>query len=101
MDEDCFVSPVVMTVKSDKSVRIALSSQKLNDSCINLRPHMANMEELWDQVSVEITRDRAVQLFISKRDLDYAYGQMKLSKETSRQGIFAITGGNSANTTNS
>ena len=51
------------------------------------------MEELLNQISVEITRDRTKELNISKIDLDYAYGQMKLSKETSRQCVFAITGG--------
>ena len=55
---------------------------------------MPNMEELLNQISVEITRDRKLQLFISKIDLDYAYGQMKLSEETSRQCVFALTGGN-------
>ena len=45
VDEDCFVSPVVITVKNDKSVKIALDSRKLNDSCIKIRPHMPNMEE--------------------------------------------------------
>ena len=94
VDEDCFVSPVVITVKSDKSVKIALDSRKLNNSCIKMRPHMPNMEELLNQISVEITRDRKLQLFISKIDLDYAYGQMKLSEETSRQCVFALTGGN-------
>ena len=54
---------------------------------------MPNMEELLNQISVASTRDRTVQLFISKIDLDYAYGQMKLSKETSRRRLFAITGG--------
>ena len=93
VDEDCFVSSVVITVKNDKSVKIALDSRKLNDSCIKLRPHMPNMEELLNQISVEITRDRTKELNISKIDLDYAYGQMKLSKETSRQCVFAITGG--------
>ena len=93
VDEDCFVSPVVITVKSDKLVKIALDSRKLNDSCIKMRPHMPNMEELLNQISVEITRDRTMQLFISKIDLDYAYGQMKLSEETSRQCVFALTGG--------
>ena len=34
VDEDCFVSPVVKTVKNDKSMKIALDSEKLNDSCI-------------------------------------------------------------------
>ena len=93
VDEDCFVSPVVITVKNDKSVKIALDSRKLNDSCIKIRPHMPNMEELLNQISVEITRDRTKELNISKIDLDYAYGQMKLSKETRRQCVFAITGG--------
>ena len=93
VDEDCFVSPVVITIKNDKSVKIALDSRKLNDSCIKIRPHMPNMEELLNQISVEITRDRTKELNISKIDLDYAYGQMKLSKETSRQCVFAITGG--------
>ena len=93
VDEDCFVSPVVITVKSDKSVKIALDSRKLNDSCVKMRPHMPNMEEILNQISVEITRDRTTQLFMSKIDLDYAYGQMKLSEETSRQCVFALTGG--------
>ena len=94
VDEDCFVSPVVITVKSDKSVKIALDSRKLNYSCIKMRPHMPNMEELLNQFSVEITRDRTAQLSMSKIDLDYAYGQMKLSEETSRQYVFALAGGN-------
>ena len=46
VNEDCFVSPVVITVKSDKLIKIALDSRKLNDSCIKMRPHMPNMEEL-------------------------------------------------------
>ena len=92
--EDCFVSPVVITVKSDKSVKMALDSRILNDSCIKVRPHMPNMEELLNQILVEITKDRTKELRITKIDLDYAYGQMMLSEETSRQCVFAITGGN-------
>ena len=95
VDDDCFVSPVVITVKSDKSVKIALETRKLNESCTYMeeRPHMPNMEELVNQISVEKTRDRTMKLFMSKIDRDYAYGQMKLSEETSRQCVFAITGG--------
>ena len=74
VDEDCSVSPVVITVKNDKSVKIALDSRKLNDSCIKVRPHMPNMEKLLNQISVEITKDRTKELRISKIDLDYAYG---------------------------
>ena len=94
VDEDCLVSPVVRTVKNDISVKIALDSRKLNDSCFKVRPHMPNMEKLLNQITVEITNDRTKELRISKIDLDYAYSQMLLSEETSRQGVFAITGGN-------
>ena len=45
---------------------------------------MPNMEELLNQIPVEITRDRTNELRISKIDLDYANGQMKLSKETNQ-----------------
>ena len=95
VDEDCFVSPVVLTVKSDKTVKIALESLNINnDICITMRAHIPNTEELINQISVAFTRDRTVHLFISKVNLDYAYGQMKLSEETSQQCVFAITGGN-------
>ena len=56
--------------KNDKSIKNALDSRKLNDSCLKTRPHMPNMEELLNQISVKIT----MKLMISKIDLDYAYG---------------------------
>ena len=99
VDKDCFVSPVVITVKNVKSVKIAPDSQKLNDSCIKRRPHMPIMEELLNQISVEITRDRTLHLFISKNDLDYAYGQTKLSEEISREAYLQLLEQNLADTT--
>ena len=88
MDEDCFVSPVV---KSDKTANFALDYQKMKDSCIERRLHIPNIEDLPNEFSVEITGNQTVQIFILKVDLDYAYGQMKLSDETSQQCVFAIT----------
>ena len=38
VDEDCFVSLVVLTVKSDKLVKTGLDSRKQNDSYIKMRP---------------------------------------------------------------
>ena len=81
-------------MKNDKSVKIVFDSRKLNDSCIKVRPQMPNMEELLNQILVEITKDRTKKLKISKIDLDYAYGQMMISEETTRQCVFGITGGN-------
>ena len=92
-DEDCFVSPVVILVKRDKSIKFALDSRKWNDSCKEIRPEMPSMEELLNQFLVESKRGRTKKLIITEIDLDYAYGQMKLSKETCRLCVFAITGG--------
>ena len=38
--------------------------RKVNDSCLKRRPHMRNMEELLNQISVEIIRDQTTQLFL-------------------------------------
>ena len=80
VEEDCIVSSLGITVKSDKSVKIALASRKLNDSCKIMKPHLPTIEELLNQILVGITVDPIVQMF--KIDLDFSYGQMKLSEET-------------------
>ena len=68
--------------------------RKLNNICMKMRPHMPNMEELLYQTLTEVTRLQNESLWISKIDLKYAYGQLKLSKETRRQCNLPKTGGN-------
>ena len=92
IEEDCFVSPVVTTVKKDKSAKIALDARKLNDSCIKKKPHMPNMDELLNQISAELSKNDTDPIWISVIDLDYAYGQMELAPDTSKHCNFAITG---------
>ena len=89
--DNCFVSPVVITVKK-KLVKIALDSRKLNDSCTKIRPYLPNIEELLNQLSNELTREPAEPLRKSRTDLEYAYGNLKLPEETSKDCNFAITG---------
>ena len=90
--ENCFVSPAVITIKKDKSVKIALDSRKLNDACIKRKAAMPNMEELISKISAKITKGNG-DIWMSKIDLDYAYGQAKLSKEAARHCVFSIIGG--------
>ena len=78
--------------KKDKTVKIALDARKLNDSCIEKRPHMPNMDELLNQISSELSNNERDPIWISVKGLDYAYGQMRLSPETSKHCNFAITG---------
>ena len=57
IEEDCFVSPVVITVKKDKTVKIALDARKLNESCVKKRPHLSKKEELPNQISAELSKN--------------------------------------------
>ena len=92
IDEDCFVSLVVITVKKDKTLKIALDARKLK--LREKRLHMPNMEELLNQISAELSRNDHDPIWISVIDLDYAYGQMKLAPEISKLCNFAVTGEN-------
>ena len=53
---------------------------------------MPKMEELLNEMLVENARAWTVHLFIQNIDLDYAYGQLKLSKQSSQQCVFTLTG---------
>ena len=55
---------------------------------------MPNMEELISRISRKISDGPADEIWISKFDLDYAYGQLLLSREARNRCIFAATGGN-------
>ena len=53
---------------------------------------MPNMEELISKISAQITKSNG-EIWMSKIDLDYAYGQAKLSKEAAKHFVFSIIGG--------
>ena len=54
---------------------------------------MPNMEELINKISAKITIGEG-EIWMSKIDLDYAYGLAKLSKEAAEHCVFSIIGGN-------
>ena len=79
----------------DKSVKIALDSKKLNEITVKRKTQMPNMEELISRISRKIANGLADEIWISKFDLDYAYGhQLILSRAARKLCIFAVTGGN-------
>ena len=94
IDENCFVSPAVIIVKKDKLVKIAVDSRKLNEITIKRKAQMPNIEELISRISRKIADGPADEIWFSKFDLDYAYGQLILSREARNLCIFAVTGGN-------
>ena len=80
IDENCFVSPAVITIKKDKTVKIVSDSRKLNEVTVKRKAQMPNMEELISRMSRKIADSEADEIWIAKFDLDYAYGQLPLSK---------------------
>ena len=74
LDEDCFVSPVVILVKNDKSIKIALDSRTLNDSCKKIyTTHAEHGVTIEPNLGRNYERPNR-ELKISKIDVDYAYG---------------------------
>ena len=53
---------------------------------------MPNMEELISKSSAEITKSNG-EIWMSKIDLYYAYGQATLSKEAAKHCVFSVIGG--------
>ena len=86
--EDCFVSPAVITVKKDKSIKVALDSRKLNEATIEKKAQMPNMEELISRISRKISEEQEGEKWITKLDFDYAYGQIKLNENTKKSMYF-------------
>ena len=70
--EDCFVSPAVITVKKDKSVKIALDSRKLDEITVKRKAQKSNMEELISRISRKISGVSDREVVATKLDFDYA-----------------------------
>ena len=80
LTEGCFVSPAVITVKKDKSIKIALDSRKLNEATIKKKAQLPNMEELISRIPRKIFEEQEGEVWITKLDFDYAYDQIKLNE---------------------
>ena len=90
--ENCFVSPAVITVKKDNSIKIALDSRQLNEITVKRKTQMPNMEELIPRISRKISEGEDGEVLATKLDFDYAYGQIKLDDDTKNLCIFTVTG---------
>ena len=98
--DDLFVSPVVITVKKDKSVKIALDSKKLNKAIHKNKYQMQSIDHRVDSVALYITqREKSPGTFwFSKIDLKYAYSQIPLDTTISKHCNFSILGGRATGT---
>ena len=92
-NEDQFISPILITVKKDGSLKIALDSKKLNEWVIKNKYQMPSKDELVDQIAQIITSKKHGRVWFTTVDSAYAYGQLRLALETARQCNASVVGG--------
>ena len=95
-----FISPVVTTVKSDQSIKVALESKILNDAIHKNKYQMQSIDHLLDKIGMKISKLKSQEgrLYFSKIDLKYAYSQLPLHPDTQKHCNFSILGGNATGT---
>ena len=96
--ENQFISPIVITVKRDGSLKIVLDSKELNKAVCKNKYQMPNIEDLMDRIAELISAKKPGKIWFSSMDLRYAYGQLQLSLKTAEQCNFALVGGRATGT---
>ena len=85
--EESFVSPAVITVKKDKSVKKRPEHKKTKRSSNQKKGKKVKMDELKSRILRKLSEGRDGENLVKKLDFDYAYGQ------TRNLCIFTVTGG--------
>ena len=93
-----FIQPVVITVKEDRSVKIALAAGSLNNALIKNKYQMPNLENLMEKVGEIVNDNKGGEVFFTSLNMQYAYGQTNLHPETAKDCNFQIVGGESMGT---
>ena len=98
--DEYFISPVVITVKKDKSVKIALGFKELNDAIHKNKYQMQSIDHLIDAVANYVSERSTEQgaFYFSKIDLKYDYRQIPLDPQLQKHCNFNILGGKATGT---
>ena len=92
------ISPIVITVKKDQTVKLALDSKKINKYIHKNKYQMPNINLLLDTIAQVMKSDKSNQILFTTIDLRYAYSQIPLDKSTREQCNFSLIGGNATAT---
>ena len=89
---DCFIAPIVITVKKGDSIKLALDAKPINRQLYRSKYQMPNVDEIIDGVSQIVTAKTQGMLYFTVLDLKYTYSQLRLTAETAKQCNFNIVG---------
>ena len=93
-----FISPIVITVKKDQSIKIALDSKILNKSIHKNKCKMPNIDSPKQKISQSLSTAPQETAYFTTLDLQYAYSQLNLRSDTARQLNFNLVSGDMTDT---
>ena len=80
-----FISPIVITVKRDKTIELAMDSKVINKAIHKNRYQMHNIDCLMDNIAQSISESsHESKVYFSTIDLRYAYSQIPLDEATTK-----------------
>ena len=94
-----YISPIVVTVKKDQTIKLALDSKVLNKSIHKNKYQMPNIDTLIESISQQISAPASQNItYFSTIDLKYAYSQLNLDTNTANHCNFNIISGDMTGT---
>ena len=93
-----FISPIVITLKKDQTVKLALDSKKINKFIHKNKYQMPNIDLLLSNIAQVVKSYKTKQTLFSKLDLRYAYSQIPLDQPTCELCNFSLIGSNATGT---
>ena len=75
---DCSIAPIVITVKKDDSIKLALDATPNNRQLYNNKYQMPNVDELLDGGHQIVTANTVGTLYFTVLDLKYAYSKSQI-----------------------
>ena len=94
-----FISPIVVTVKKDKTIKLALDSKVLNEAIHKNKYQMPNIDTLFESISQQISAPASQNTtYFSTLDQKYAYRQLNLDSNTANHCNFNIISGDMTGT---
>ena len=92
------ISPIVITVKKDQSIKIALYYKILNKAIHKNKYQMPNMDSLIQTISQTLSAAPQETAYFTTLDLQYAYSQINSYSDTARHFNFNLVSGDMTGT---
>ena len=90
--DETFIQPVMITVKKDQSVRIALDAISLNIAKLKNKYQVPNLESLVEKIAGIFNGKREGKVWVTSLNMLYAYSQTILHPETAKHCNLEIIG---------